>query len=66
MLKFIKHHLDTISGIELYPMLSFVVFFLFFITMLLWLVKVSRRHIDHMSALPLGDDAPQAHEHHAH
>ena len=31
MLKFIKHHMDTISGIGIYPVLSFVIFFTFFL-----------------------------------
>ena len=55
MLKFIKHHLDTINGVGIYPVISFVLFFTFFIAMLLWLRKVGRRHIDHMEALPLFD-----------
>ena len=53
MLKFIKHHLDTIAGVGIFPVISFVLFFTFFIAMLLWLRKVSRTHIEHMSALPL-------------
>lgn len=53
MLKFIKHHLDTIAGIGIYPVISFVLFFGFFLGVLLWLWKADRSHIDHMSALPL-------------
>ncbi|MBL7984980.1 MAG: CcoQ/FixQ family Cbb3-type cytochrome c oxidase assembly chaperone [Flavobacteriales bacterium] len=53
MLKFIKHHLDTIAGVGIFPVISFVLFFTFFIAMLLWLRKVSRTHIEHMSSLPL-------------
>lgn len=56
MLKFIKHHMDTITGIGLYPAISFVLFFTFFILMLIWIRKVSRTHIDHMAALPISED----------
>jgi len=55
MLKFIKHHLDTIDGVGIYPVISFVLFFGFFILVLLWLRKVSHTHIAHMSDLPLAD-----------
>ncbi|HEY0975900.1 MAG TPA: CcoQ/FixQ family Cbb3-type cytochrome c oxidase assembly chaperone [Flavobacteriales bacterium] len=56
MLKFIKHHLDTISGIGIYPLVSLVIFFGIFLIALLY-VRASRRdHIDHMAGLPLSDD----------
>ena len=58
MLKFIKHHMDTISGIGIYPVLSFVIFFTFFLGMLWWIRSVSKGHINHMSSLPLLEDQP--------
>ncbi|MBK6776309.1 MAG: c-type cytochrome [Flavobacteriales bacterium] len=59
MLKFIKHHLDTISGIGIYPVISFLLFFGFFLAMLIWIRKVSSAHIARMSALPLAEDRPE-------
>lgn len=53
MLKFIKHHLDTILGIEIYPMLSFVIFLTFFVFVALWAFKADKRHFDKQSNLPL-------------
>lgn len=53
MLKFIKHHLDTIAGVDIYPVLSFLVFFLFFLGVLWWVLTVRRGHIEHMAALPI-------------
>lgn len=53
MLKFIKHHLDTIAGVDIYPVLSFLVFFLFFLGVLWWVFTVRRAHIEHMAALPI-------------
>ena len=57
MLKFIKHHLDTIAGVGIYPVISFVLFFSFFLAVLWWLRSVSKRHITHMSELPFAEDA---------
>ncbi|MBP6311263.1 MAG: CcoQ/FixQ family Cbb3-type cytochrome c oxidase assembly chaperone [Flavobacteriales bacterium] len=56
MLKFIKHHMDTIIGIGIYPLISFVLFFTFFVLMLIWLRKVGRSHVDHMAALPITEE----------
>lgn len=56
MLKFIKHHMDTINGIGIYPAISFVLFFTFFVLMLIWLRKVGRSHVDHMAALPITEE----------
>lgn len=57
MLKYVQHHFESIAGIGIYPAISFAVFFLFFIAMLWWVRTVSRRHVDHMAALPLHDTA---------
>ena len=56
MLKFIKHHLDTIEGVEIYPIISLVLFFLVFTTMLLIVLKMPKRNIDELSNLPLDND----------
>lgn len=57
MLKFIKHHLDTIAGVSIYPVLSFLIFFSLFIVVLLWVRKVSNAYIAHMADLPLMEEA---------
>jgi len=56
MLKFIKHHMETIAGIEIYPLISFIIFFLFFMVMLLYVVKMRKSHIEEMGNLPLAED----------
>lgn len=56
MLKFIKHHMDTIAGIGIYPVLSFLIFFTVFCLVLLYVWKARRAHFDHMAALPLTDE----------
>lgn len=56
MLKYIKHHLDTISGVEIYPIISLILFFLVFTTMLIIVLKMPKRNIDKLSSLPLDND----------
>lgn len=53
MLKFIKHHMETIDGIELYPVVSLLVFVLFFTIMLFLVFRTKREHIEEMRQMPL-------------
>lgn len=53
MLKFIKHHMETIGGIEIYPIISFVIFFTFFVLVLIYVIKADRKTINEIANLPL-------------
>jgi cytochrome c oxidase cbb3-type subunit IV len=55
MLKYIKSHLDTIQGIDVYPLISFVLFFGFFLGMLWWVLTSGKYAFDHMEHLPLNE-----------
>jgi len=50
-----KDVLRSIEGIGLYPIISLVIFMLFFTTVFLWMFRIRKEHADHMSALPLED-----------
>lgn len=56
MLKFIKHNLAGIDGVEIYPIISLLLFFLVFVTMVVFVFKLPKRSIDEVSQLPLDDD----------
>ena len=56
MLKFIKHNLEGIDGVEIYPIISLLLFFLVFITMIVFVFKLPKRRIDEVSQLPLDND----------
>ncbi len=53
MLKFIKHNLASIDGVEIYPIISLVLFFIVFITMLVFVIKLPKNRIEEISQLPL-------------
>jgi cytochrome c oxidase cbb3-type subunit 4 len=55
MLKFIKYHMSSIGGIEIYPLISFIVFFIFFTIVAVWVFMESKESIVKMSNLPLED-----------
>ncbi|MCB9185188.1 MAG: CcoQ/FixQ family Cbb3-type cytochrome c oxidase assembly chaperone [Flavobacteriales bacterium] len=56
MLKFIKHHMETITGIEIFPVISFIIFFIFFLVVTAYVIKQSKAHFDEVSLLPLEDN----------
>lgn len=53
MLKYIKHHLENISGIEIYPIISFVIFSVFFLAVLAWVLRMSKSDINDMKNIPI-------------
>ncbi len=55
MLKFIKHHMETITGIEIYPLTSFLIFLLFFIALTIYVLKVDKKTFQEISNIPLND-----------
>ena len=56
MLKFVKHNLESISGIEIYPILSLLIFFLFFVGLYTWVYTYRKEKISEMSQLPFSDE----------
>lgn len=50
--------LSSIENIEIYPIISLTIFFLFFIGMFWWVVRVDKNYVDHMKEMPL-KDGPQ-------
>jgi len=56
MLKFIKGHLETISGVEIYPILSLLIFFTFFVVLFWWVATAKKSYIKEVSNLPLEID----------
>lgn len=53
MFKFIKGHLESITGIEIYPMISLLIFFTFFVVLFYWVITAKKDYITTVSNLPL-------------
>lgn len=56
MLKFVKNHLESITGIEIYPILSLLIFFGFFVILFWWVVTAKKDYITKVSNIPLETD----------
>ncbi|GAB2865569.1 hypothetical protein [Hymenobacter ruber] len=51
-----KNVLQSIAGVEIYPLISLGIFVLFFLGLLVYVLLSSRQHLRTMSELPLLDD----------
>jgi cytochrome c oxidase cbb3-type subunit IV len=51
-MKFINY-LESITGIGVYPLVSFMIFFLFFLGVALFVIKADKNYIKRLSDIPL-------------
>jgi len=49
----IRNLLQSIEGVEIYPLISLVVFIIFFLVILVWMFKIDKNYIKEMEQLPL-------------
>jgi cytochrome c oxidase cbb3-type subunit 4 len=57
MLKFIKGNLEQIDGVEIYPIISLLIFFIFFSALFWWVFTAKKDYIEEVSNIPLNDEA---------
>ncbi|MBP6090232.1 MAG: CcoQ/FixQ family Cbb3-type cytochrome c oxidase assembly chaperone [Crocinitomicaceae bacterium] len=56
MLRFIKHNLTTIDGVSIFPMISLLIFVLFFALVLTRTYRMSKASVNELSGIPLEDE----------
>jgi hypothetical protein len=56
MLRFIKHNLTTIDGVEIFPMLSLLIFVLFFALVIVRVIRMSKSQVEELSDIPFEDE----------
>ena len=59
MLKFVKGHMETIAGVEIYPILSLLIFFIFFVALFWWVFTAKKDYINTVEQIPLETDNDQ-------
>ncbi len=50
-----KNVLQNIDNIAIWPVISFVIFFLFFLCLLWWVFTADKKFIEEMEVLPMED-----------
>lgn len=50
-----KHYFEQIQNIEIWPIISLILFFVFFTGMLVYIMFMDKKHIDKMKSLPFDE-----------
>jgi cbb3-type cytochrome oxidase subunit 3 len=53
--------MESIDGVMIYPLISLLIFFIFFVVLFLWVITAKKKDIDEVSKLPL-DNNPENQE----
>lgn len=62
-MKLVRHYLESIAGVEIYPIISFLIFFIFFIAVTWYVIRLDKSYIDEITHYPIDEeDAPQVDE----
>lgn len=59
MLRFIKHNLTSIDGIEIYPIISLLIFVIFFAFIVTYVIRMKKSDVEAASSMPLENDNEQ-------
>lgn len=51
----IKHNMETIAGVAIYPVLSLLIFFTFFTALGIWVFTYKKESIAEFSQMPLNE-----------
>ena len=62
MLRFIKGNLENIDDVQIYPMISLLIFFVFFVVLFYWVFTAKKDHITEVSNIPLENDTNNQNE----
>ena len=57
-----KEVLRSIENIEIFPIISLLIFVLFFLGVFVWVLRVPKSYVDHMSSLPMDEDDSKPHQ----
>lgn len=52
-----KYYFEQVHNVEIWPIISLIIFFAFFVGLLIYVWKINKSHVAHMEVMPLSDDA---------
>ena len=55
-MKFINY-LESIAGVAIFPMISLLLFFIFFTLLIIYVIKADKQHIEELKNMPLDKGA---------
>ena len=51
-----KHYFETIDNVEIFPIISLSIFFIFFVGLIWWVIRADKSYINKMKSLPMEED----------
>ncbi len=54
-----QHYFEGIKNIEIGPVISLILFILFFLAVIVWIFRLDKGFINRMKNLPLEEDKPE-------
>ncbi|NOZ47063.1 MAG: cytochrome C oxidase Cbb3 [Chlorobi bacterium] len=55
-MKLASYYLERIDGVEVFPIISFIIFFTFFLLIVFWAIKLDKKYIKKMESFALEQD----------
>ena len=56
MFKYIKEYAASIDGVSIYPIISLLIFFIFFVALLYYVKKMDKNKVEELRNIPLDMD----------
>jgi cytochrome c oxidase cbb3-type subunit 3 len=50
-----SEYLSTINGVAIYPVISLILFVVFFLIVTVWIMRMNSKELEHIENLPLDD-----------
>lgn len=54
-----KHYFELVQNVAIYPIISLIIFFGFFVLMLIYMLRLKKSYVQKMKELPLELDAEE-------
>jgi cbb3-type cytochrome oxidase subunit 3 len=55
-MKIVSQYFESMTGIEIYPLISFMIFFIFFLAVTWYVIRLDRKFIEEVSNYPFARD----------
>lgn len=55
-MKLVSHYFESISGIAIYPIISFLIFFFFFLAVTYLVITMDKKKVEELANMPLDQD----------
>jgi len=56
MFKFIKQYAETMNNASIYPLISLLIFVIFFVVLLVWVKKMRKETVSELANIPFEKD----------